>query len=94
MKEWDQGNQGLYFACHWDPAGDTIKEWKWDSTPSGWQWRFGTKDNKPLYETVTINLTDEKIGSQCEFWTWHYAYGSGNDAWWLGDTHYIFEAIK
>ena len=94
MKEWDQGNQGLYFACHWDPAGDTIKHWQWDSTPSGWQWRFGTKDNKPIYETVTINLTDEKIGSQCEFWTWHYAYGSGNDAWWLGDTHYIFEAIK
>ena len=95
MKEKKQGNQGLYFACYWDPAGDTIKHWQWDSTPSGWYWRFGKdKNGNPIYETVTINLSDEKIGSECEFWTWHYAYGNGSDLWLLGDTHYIIKAIK
>ena len=95
MKEKKQGNQGLYFACYWDPAGDTIHHWKWNSTPSGWYWRFGKeKDGTPAYETLTINLTDEKIGAECEFWTWHYAYGNGSDLWLLGDTHYIITAIK
>lgn len=94
MCEEDQGNQGLYIACHWDPKGDTIKHWEWTSTPSGWQWRFGEKDGKPIYETFTINLTDEKIGSNCEFWTYHYAWGNGGDLWYLAGTRFIIEAIK
>lgn len=94
MCEENQGNQGLYIACHWDPKGDTIKHWEWTSTPSGWQWRFGQKDGKPIYETFTINLTDEKIGSNCEFWTYHYAWGDGGDLWYLAGTRFIIEAIK
>ena len=94
MCEESQGNQGLYFACHWDPKGDTIKHWQWTSTASGWQWRFGEKDGKPIYETITINLTDEKIGSNCDFWTYYYAWGNGGDLWYLAGTRFIIEAVK
>lgn len=83
--EIDQGNQIMRLEAWYDKENTVIKEWKFDSTPSGWT----------SYErSYTIPLDSSYTSDTCAFYVGYDAWGNGNDDWWLGDTRYTVTALK
>jgi hypothetical protein len=69
----------------YDKENTVIKEWKYNSTPSGWTY---------YEESYTIPLDSSYTSNSCAFYVGYDAWGNGNDDWWLGDTCYTVTALK
>ena len=83
--EIDQGNQWMRLEAWYDKENTVIKEWKYNSTPSGWT---------SYEESYTIPLDSSYTSNTCAFYVGYDAWGNGNDDWWLGDTCYTVTALK
>lgn len=83
--EIDQGNQRMRLEAFYDKENTVIKEWKYNSTPSGWTY---------YEESYTIPLDSSYTSDSCAFYVGYDAWGNGNDDWWLGDTCYTVTALK
>ena len=83
--EIDQGNQWMRLEAWYDKENTVIKEWKYNSTPSGWTY---------YEESYTIPLDSSYTSDSCAFYVGYDAWGNGNDDWWLGDTCYTVTALK
>ena len=83
--EIDQGNQWMRLEAFYDKENTVIKEWKYNSTPSGWTY---------YEESYTIPLDSSYTSNTCAFYVGYDAWGNGNDDWWLGDTCYTVTALK
>ena len=83
--EIDQGNQWMRLEAFYDKENTVIKEWKYNSTPSGWTY---------YEESYTIPLDSSYTSDSCAFYVGYDAWGNGNDDWWLGDTCYTVTALK
>ena len=83
--EIDQGNQWMRLEAWYDKENTVIKEWKYNSTPSGWT---------SYEESYTIPLDSSYTSDSCAFYVGYDAWGNGGDDWYLGDTCYTITALK